>query len=338
MSVGLNIGTTTIKVAELEGQGDKFSLKAAGALGHSGAAFDRVQDERLMSEMASIIKKLWADAKVSSKNVALSLPESQVFTRLLKFPLLNDQEIASAVKWEAEEYIPIPLAEAVVEHQIVERREDSTPPQVLVLLVAAPKALVQKYIKIVSLAGLTATSVETELLAATRAVSIPGKTILLTDIGANTTDIAVVKGEQLILTRSIPTGGAAITRAVAQGLGTPLPQAEEYKRTYGLEEAKLEGKVYQTIAPVVKAIVEEIKKAVHYYQSEVKGEAPVSAVLYGGSAGIPGLTPFLSNLLGMEVIVANAFSKVTVNPGQAKNLSAFAPLYPVPVGLAMRNE
>jgi len=339
MSVGLDIGTSSIKVVELAKHGNEFTLKSAGAVGYNGPSVDNnLNDEKEMSSLAQVIKKLFQDAKISSKNVALSLPETQVFTRVMPFPLLNDQEIASAVKWEAEEYIPIPLKEAVIEHQILERRESAVPPQVLVLLIAVLKTLVEKYVKVAELAGLNVTSVETELVSMVRSLAPPGRSVLLADFGAKSTDIAIAKNELLFFTRSIPTAGEAFTRAVSQGLGVNQAQAEEYKRTYGLVESQLEGKIGQAIAPIVKVVSQEIKKAVHYYQLNLHGESPASIILAGGTAGMPGIAPLLTDLLGIEVTIGTPFVKIKVDPKASESLANYAPLYAVAAGLAMRND
>lgn len=339
MSVGLDIGTKSIKVVELNQDGDKFSLKSAGAVGYVGAPIEpNLQDEKEIAALGSVIKKLMQDAKVTSKDVSISLPESQVFTRMLKFPMLTDQEISSAVKWEAEEYIPIPLKEAIVEHSILDRLESSNPPQVVVLLIAVLKTLVEKYVEVVNAAGLNVISVETELLSMVRSLAVPEKTIMVVDFGAKSTDIAVARNMQLYFSRSIPTAGDAFSRAVGQSLGVNMQQAEQYKRAYGLSEGQLEGKVGRAIVPILKVVSEEIKKASHYYQMEVKGDPVEMVMLAGGSAGIPGMAPTLSNLLNIEVTIGSPFTRVTVDPASASSLANYAPLYSVAVGLAMRKE
>lgn len=339
MSVGLDIGSRTIKVVELNREGKGYSLKSAGAVAYSGLAnIDQVSSDKDMAGLAETIKKLLKDAKVSGRNVAISLPETQAYTRIMKFPLLTDQEIVSAVKWEAEEYIPIPIKEAVIEHQILERREAGNPPQVLVLLVAVQNEIVEKYIKIVDMAGFSVVGVETELMSLVRSVAVPGSTSLIVDFGAKSTDIAIAKNEQLFFSRSVPTAGEAFTRAVGQSLGVSFEQAEQYKKAYGLTQEQLEGKVGKALVPIFQVVVEEIKKSIHYYQLELKGEAPTQIVLVGGSAGLPGASTYLTKTTGIEVVIGNPFSKISLDEQSAKNLVNYAPLYAVACGLAMRGE
>ncbi|MFZ5932505.1 MAG: type IV pilus assembly protein PilM [Patescibacteria group bacterium] len=335
--VGIDIGSKTIKIVELEKDGNTLRLRGSGIVGYQGVTPEHAKDEKELLALADVIRKLHREAKVSAKEVVVALPEPQVFTRTIKFPPLTDQEIASAVKWEAEQYIPIPVNEAIIQHTIIERRENTTPPEVAVLLVAAPRNIIEAYVKVVQMAGLTVVAVETELMALARSLAPGGQTVLLVDFGARSTDIAVVKNGQLAFTRTIPTAGEAFTRAVAQSLGVEMSQAEEYKRAYGLSGGQLEGKIRGALDPVFRMVVDELKKAVHFYQTEEKGEAPKSVVLAGGTAGMPEALSFLTKLMGIEVVIGDPFAKVSLDPEVARALTPYAPLYAIAVGLAERS-
>ena len=336
MSVGLDIGSKTIKIVELVSEKGRFRLRASGVVSHKGARPEQFKDDKEFAFLGDVVKKLYKEAKISSREVGIALPEALVFTRSVKFPTLTDEEIASAVRWEAEQYIPIPVEDAIVQHQIIERREDTTPPHVSVLLVAAPKALVEKYAKVVDAAGLSLVSVETELIALVRSLALDDATVMIVDFGAGSTDIAIARNGQLAFSRSIPTAGEAFTRAVSQTLGIEVSQAEEYKKTYGLSQSQLEGKVKKALDPIFRLVSDEMKKAIHFYQTEEKGEVPKSVILSGGSAGMPEVASALTRLLGMEVVVGNPFSKVEVDPEAVKSLAGYAPFYSIAVGLAMR--
>lgn len=336
--IGLDIGTKTIKIVELDAAGASFTLSASGIVGFSGNSVEKIIDDKEMSAFAQVIKRLHAETGVSSHDVTLSIPEQGAFTRTVTFPLLTDAEITSAVKWELEQYIPIPAAEAISQHIILERNEKSSPPSVLVLLVAAPRILVEKYTRVVQMAGLNPVAVETELIALTRALAPVDKTSLLIDLGANSTDIAIARNGMLCFSRSIPLAGEAFTRAVSQGLSINPAQAEEYKKTYGFAQAQLEGKIKTALDPVLRLIVDEVKKAISFYQSEQKNEPPTIIQISGGTSGMPQIITSLTELLGIEVSIANPFTKIKVDPETAKKLAPYAPLYSIAVGLAMREQ
>jgi type IV pilus assembly protein PilM len=336
MAVGLDIGSKTVKMVQLSKDGSRFRLKASGIVSHKEKTPEYAEGDNELSSISNIVKKLHKEAKITSKEIAVALPEQQVFTRTIKFPLLTDSEIASAVKWEAEQYIPIPADQAVVKHQIIARNEKVAPPQTTVLLVAAPIALVEKYAKVVEMAGLNLVAVETEHMSLTRSLAPKDQTVLVVDFGARSTDIAISKKGILSFSRSITTAGEAFTRAVAQTLNIDEKRAEEYKRTYGLAGSQLEGKVRTAIRPVFEVVADEIKKAIQFYKIEEKGDVPKSVILAGGSAGMPEVALTLAKLLGIEVVVGNPFTNVIVDSQVQKTLAGYIPLYSVAVGLSMR--
>lgn len=335
--LGIDIGSKTIKLIELEKNGTSYSLLASGVVGYSGSTVDKMTNDKEMTDLSQIIKKLYSEARVSSKDVVISIPEPLVFTRTIKFPPLNDGEIATAIKWEAEQYIPIPVAEAVIQHTILKRNDSPPNAGVIVLLVAAPRVIVEKYIKVIQMAGLNPVAVETELIALTRCLAPADKTVLLADLGGSSTNLAIVNHGLLSFSRSLPIAGDAFTRAVSQTLSVTPQQAEEYKKAYGMSSSQLEGKIRNALDAIVRLVADEIKKAVNYYLTEEKGESPTTLVISGGSSGMPEMLPALSNVIGMEVVVGNPFTHVQLDQTLAQKLAPYAPLYGVAVGLAMRD-
>lgn len=334
--VGIDIGSKSIKIIELAKSGTSWQLKASGAIGYKGNTPDKMIDDKEIAALADIIKKLAKQVGVTSKDVNMSIPEELVFTRVIKFPYLSEEEINSAVKWEAEQYIPIPIAEAVIQHTVLERNEAQS--YVSVLLVAVPKTVVEKYINVVRQAGFIPVSAETELIAMARSLSPTGGVALLIDMGASSSDIAVIKDGNLSFSRSIPVAGDAFTRSISQSLGIAAQQAEEYKKTYGMSASQLEGKVRAALEPVFRMIVDEIKKAIHFYQSDQKGEAPTSIVITGGASNMPDIVPALTESLGVETAFGNPFAKVTLDAEVSKALAPYSSMYGVAVGLAMRED
>lgn len=334
--LGIDIGSKTIKIVELIGTSGSFQLKSSGAVGYTGLSPDKMTEDKEYVALADILKKTIAQIGINNKNVNISVPESVAFTRVIKFPLLSDEEVASAVKWEAEQYIPIPVAEAVIQYTILDRSEKNR--EVSVLLVAVPKSIVEKYIKVVRLAGLTPTSAETELTALARSLSPSTGTSILLDLGSSSTDMSIVKDLNTVFTRSIPVAGEAFTRAVSQSLGIEPMQAEEYKKTYGLDPTQLESKVRNALEPIFRVIIEEVKKAIHFYRTEDKGDAPTSVVITGGASLMPATVSYLTQNLNLETSIGNPFGKLSLDPETAGKLAPYASIYGTAVGLAMREE
>jgi len=230
-------------------------------VGYSGVVVENARDEKELTPLADIIRRLVKEANVSTYDVRVSLPERLSFVKVVNFPLLSDQEIDAALKWEMDQYVPIPLEEAIAQHQVILRDDKSNPPQVKVLLVAARRAVVEKYTTLVEMAGLTPTAVENELLSLTRSIALPQGISVLVNFGAIATDIGIARDGKLYFSRSINVGGDALTRAIVQESRIEPLQAEEYKKTYGLSSTELEGKVRRALDPLMKYLVDEIKKS-----------------------------------------------------------------------------
>lgn len=336
---GLDIGSTSIKIIQLAGISQGFRLLAAGIVPTppKGLASEAEVDQEAL---ALTIKKLTQDAKVSTKFVITSLPEAQIFTRVLEMPALSDRELASAIQWEAEQVVPLPLEDVSLDFQVLSRpKKPDRASKMEILLVAAPKILIEKYLKILGMAGLTPLWLETETLAISRALSFEDPlfpTSLFIHLGSQTTDLTVIRGKIIAFTRSIPTGGKALARAVAQSLGLEESQAEEYKRAYGFEEEKLEGKILAAIKPVFNAVLEEIKRSMAFYQEKNPQEPLKRVVLVGGAAKLPGITAYLAQELGLEVQVGNPWQKIQKDEKLTSELEESGPIFTTAVGLAMK--
>lgn len=329
--LGIDIGTSSIKVVDLARDGKAWRLIAAGIVPTPAPGIINATGEKDLVAIADQIKKLLHDAKISDRNVIFALPESNVYTRIVSFPPLTDAEVGSAVGWQIEGYIPISKKDAVYDHQIVQRTEKG----VEVLIIAVPRVFVMKYMKVAQLAGLKELSIETELLSLSRSIVPPGKRCVVIDFGATSTDIAIVVNGQVKLSRSISTAGQALTRAVAQGIGVESRQAEEYKKTYGLTDESLEGKVKDALDPVISVVVDEIKKALGFWREEHPDVGIEMVIVSGGTSILPSFTPKLTQAISLEVTIGNPFANIKMDPQNAKNISPVAPLYAIAVGLAM---
>lgn len=341
MLFGLDIGTQSIKAIQLEKHGEQFSILAAGitTTPGKGMASDAQQD---IQTVAQSVKKLLHDTKISTHRVNISLPEESVFTRLVRFPYLNDNELDSAIAWQAEPHIPIPISEASLDYQVVRRQEPQNGQggYVDVLLVAAPKTLIGKYMQMASSIGLSIVGVEGEMLAQVRAFA-PTQTTIIVDIGAAGTKIGLSLKEQLVVSRAINTGGNVLTRAVAQGLSVTVKQGEEYKKTYGLTADQLEGNVRNVLESPIRVIADEIKKTIQYYKTDIggtEGEQVTQVLVSGGTAGLPNLIQFLTEVTGLEVAIGDPLAKMIKDERITKSFTNYAPLYGVAVGLAQGEE
>lgn len=338
-SFGLDIGVTSLKAVELTKKKNGFILNSAITIASpsKGVLSEAILDQE---EVAMAIRRIVNEGKITSKVVHLALPENQVYTRIIEMPVLSDKELSTAIYWEAEQYIPVPLETLQLAWEILKKpdhlHEDA---KMQVLLVGAPLSLLSRYEKILGMTGLTIGSVETEILSAIRSL-VAGDhypNTLIVSIGAMSTSLAIIKDHIIVFTYSIPTGGNAINRAIATDFGFSMDEAEQYKKLYGMSEEVLGGKIGQATTPILMSIIDEVKKAIAYYTEKYKQEAPISQiVLSGGSAKLPGIQSFFADHSGVEIAMANPW-KILVSQQVPKEILDNAPHYSVAVGLAMKD-
>jgi type IV pilus assembly protein PilM len=294
--------------------------------------------------LADSVKKLVKESGVHTRNVVAAFPESITFTRVIEMPKITDQELSSAIEWSAEQYIPMPLSEVKLSWMVLGEGDtgDGGEKMLRVLLVAAPLTLIERYMSIIELAGLEAYAFETEVIAISRAL-LPmdqsGPTTLIVSVGASTTDLSIVDSQNIQFTRSIGTGGTALTRAISQELGFENAQAEEYKRSYGLLEDQLEGKIMNILKPVVDVIVSEVERAILFYQTKHISNPVKRVVVTGGSAQLPGLVVYMASSLGVEVQVGDPWQGIQI-PDKFSSVTEDVQnkvSYSVSIGLAKRD-
>lgn len=337
MTVGLDIGFSTIKVVALEHGSDSPKLSAIGMIAAPvpGMSSDGDQD---LSVVAGSIKKLLEASKLQEKEVIVALPESKVFTRVIDdLPFLSDSELPSAIRYASEEFIPLPINEVNLNWQVLSRGREKTD-RTVVFVVASPKQVVQKYIRLLGMVGLKPKALETEIIASSRALvgNNPfSPTTLIIQMGTATTDFAIVSKGLILLTRSIATGGSALTRALAQHFSFEVNQAEEYKKVYGLLTDQLDGKVYEALRPVVDAIMEETRRVIEAFHTKNPTNRIKRVVVSGGGAKMPGLVVYLANNLNLEVQEADPWYFITKAAAFKAKLVSDGPLYTVAVGLAL---
>ncbi|MFH1187166.1 MAG: type IV pilus assembly protein PilM [Candidatus Levyibacteriota bacterium] len=336
---GLDIGATTIKLVWLDsGQGGyAFKASVIAPTPARGMLSEAPLDEE---EMAQVIRKAAEDIGVDSKFVNVALAENQVYTKVLEMPVLSEKELRSAIYWEAEQYIPVPLTNITLAWNVLKKPEtNSVNEKMQVLMVGAPTVLINKYQRIISGAGFTVIAMETEILSAVRSLVLGDNfpTSLIINIGSVSTSLAIIRKGIMVLTYSMSIGGAAINRAIAADLGLTAAQAEEYKKAYGFSDKNLGGKIGKATEPILSSILAEVKKSIAFYNQKYKDDATIrQIILSGGTAKLPGIDAFFANASGIETEIANPW-KVLSSQKIPKEILDNGPDYAIAVGLAMRD-
>lgn len=326
----VDLGSVNIKIARLMKNGSKFELESL-AMAPSPLPAMANANEQMLGNVAKTILQLKQDSRITTKNVVASMPESEVFVRLINLPKMSMSELETAITWEAEQYIPLPMAEVNYSYTVVEERPDGG---IDVLIVAAPLRLIEKYQMLFNMAGLELVALETELLAAARCVAgANASPVLVVDIGARSTDLAVVYQGKVVFSRAVSMAGAAITRSLMNGLQVDENQAESFKRSFGLDSNQMEGQVALAVGQVAQTIAVEISRTLTYYSSRT--QTPISSVqLVGGSAILPQLPTYLTGMVNVEVQIGNVWSKID-DRGRGAQIDNPAQ-YAIVLGLAMK--
>ncbi len=347
---GLDISDLCLRIAKLQKNRDGFVLVSYNEVAIP-AGIIRDGEIKKEKELVEIIKKAVSGVKLkklNSKYVIASLPEEKAFLQVIQMPSLLPEDLKSAVIYEAENYIPLPIEEVYMDSQAVQPVKDHLDHQD-VLIAALPRKTVDPYVNVLKMAGLKPLALEIESLAIARALienEISNNPTLIIDLGASRTSFIVFSGYALRFTSSIPVSSQEFTEAIARTLPVDLEKAEKLKTTYGLETKATQegGQVFDALIPPLTDLIEQIKKCLAYYQTHSSHEHLLphhqnieKILLCGGGANLKGLPDFLSRQLSLPVQQGNPWINISSDHNNDKTLSFDKSLgYATVLGLALR--
>ena len=328
---GLDIGSTSIKLIQSDGARVKYVGIAQNPFGKSISAMTNAEKISLTDSLKLLLKEIG----IREKKVVASIPESSVFSRVLKFPVMSSPELSTAIRWELDQSVPFPPSEVETSWAVLEKPEKfDGDEKISVYVVAVPSNISENYIQILELIGLEPVRLENEIPSLSRAFSSnlsDSSPSVLIDWGASGTNVVVAGKTKLYSNFYVPVGGSAMTKLIADTFGLPMDQAENYKRTYGFSKEQLDGKMVTVLKPIIDNVIGEVKKLIISYRDERGGNMVSKLVLTGGGSYLLGLVPYLSESLGLEVVIGDPFSGMAVD-AKYKNLG---PVFSVAVGLSM---
>jgi type IV pilus assembly protein PilM len=315
--------------------GDKYSLMAFGSaqlppnISQSDSKLD-------MQKVAQIVQQLVRSSKVSTKNVITALPGSAVFSTVIKMPPMSQAELTSAVKYQAEQNIPLKVEDVRIDWQVI--RKNAETGESAVMVVAAPKVKVNRTMELFNMAELDVVYLETTPIATARALANSSDPLfMIVDVGGSKTELTIVENGVVSHVRTMPSAGYAMTRSIAQNLGLDAAQADQFKLKFGLSQDKLEGQVLKSMRPILGTVTDEIQRSIKFYQEQY-GSNVGRIVLTGGSSRMPELASYLKAILNIEVSYGNPWSKVVFQPELTEKLNGNAAEFACAVGLAMREN
>lgn len=346
MALGVDIGTTSIKVAELALENGAAtlvnygSLEALGYLERENTALQSSSLKIFEQEVVRYLAGLIAKTGIRTRTAVASLPAFAVFSTVLDIPPMPDAEVSQALQFKARQYIPLPISSVSLDWVRVAPQK--------VLLLAIPNDLIAKYKSIFSAAGLELAALEVEGVSMARALTkalppVPGQAndadgpVLMIDIGSRSTGIFVAEGGLLQLAGQTDIAGAALTHGVSTGLGIAIRRAEDLKRERGLVSAGfgVDQELSTLLLPLVDGILQEAKRLAERYSSSY-GKKVSRVVLAGSGANMPGLSEYAAKELSLPAEKANPFMHVIHSPSAEPFLIPLGPALSVAVGAALK--
>lgn len=364
--LGVDLGSAAIKVVELSLEKGHPKLVTYGYIEETSDLL-RTSKTEIKDKVAESLKMVLKKAKASTNQVVAALPTYAVFSSTISLPDMPQKELVEAIKWEAKKFVPMPLEEMILDWKVLGElekggKEDTEAPRdgeegedipkeksrwvmtkegkmKRILLTAAPKDLVSKYIEIFKKSELELASLETEAFALERSLVGNDKAaIMIIDIGAQVTNIIIASESVPLINRSIDLGGFTLTKTIANSMNIDLARAEQFKRDFGVtpgQDGEEATRVSSKIEFMINSIVNEIKYVINLHQNQ--SSRPLEKIiLTGGSALLPNLPEYLNKQFKMNVYIGDPWARVTY-PTELKGvLKELGPSFAVAIGLALR--
>ena len=335
--LGVDIGTSALRVVEIGGWGDRRTLKNYGEIlmrvmyEEPFRSFEKSGLTLSTDDVGKALRGIFEELHVTEKKAIFSIADFSTFFTIFELPPMKEEEMKDAVRFEARRHVPLPLAEVVLDWQLLKKSKDRHPS--LILLVAVPKEVVNYYEEIARFADLQLIVLEAEVFGNIRSYLTEEKNpVVLVDIGAHTTTVSVVANDTLWISHSLNVGGNNFTERVAKSLSLDYKRAEQEKRQKGIHLAQ--GNV-RILLPEIDMIVTEIRKVLEGFSRQKVGTVQ-KIVLSGGSAKLPGLAEYVEKQFGKRTEIIAPFHNILYPPLLEEVIKDMGPSYAVAVGMALR--
>lgn len=336
---GVDLGNYSLKISYLK-QGGKPKIDKIGSKETLPGLLENESSEGL-GTIAEAIKQLHSENSISTKNCVISVPEINVFSRMLIIPKVSESQIEDAIHWGIKPLIPTPLETVNVAYTGITEIKIDGKPHVQWYVVAASKDLVNKMQRITAKAGFRLLAIETEALAIARYVSFmvkQKKDIMIVDIGSETSSIILARNGIAMYSQTLNTGSDAITKVVAAEYGVEESQAEIVKQQIQTQNEETKLKIIQAIGPILDIIVSEISRTIVYYNDKLGRETIDTVYITGGGAKMIGIDELIAQKLqNINVVKAVPSNSVGIARSITKTYKLEDLLsYSVSIGLSLK--
>lgn len=336
---GLDIGTTALRVVQLQGNGPVKTLARYGyvSLDNKITRSNSLTDQQ---KLLTALSDLLVEARITTRNAVVGLPSDKVFMTVTDFDRLAPAELAKTIKYQAESLIPTPLAESTIDWaQTGDSPVDNN--KVEMLLSSVANEFVESRLDMLESIGLNIIAFEPDSLALTRAILAPDSTTpqMVLDVGNVSTDLIISMNGAPRLIRAIPTGMDAFVKSAMQNLNIDQNQAVQFVNKFGLSKDKLEGQVYQGIIGTVDVLIGEVDKSIKFFQKRYGEQTKLDKIIVTGAASaLPEFPLYIANKFAVNVEIGNAWRNVAFAADRQNELLALSNHFGVAAGLAERTE
>ena len=338
--VGVDIGTASIKVVEISRWGGGRTLDNYGEI-QSAALFKESfratgKGNYLFSAnfVSRAIRAVLDEAKIKTTSAIFSIPDFSTFFVSFDLPPVSLEELPDAVRFNAPQYIPLPISETTLDWKVISGTPGSNQ-NIKVLVVAIANQVIQEYQRVAEMAGLELYALEAEASAVARVlVRDHKKTICVLDIGVQSTTVNIV--DQGILKKSYSfdfAAGNQLTHAISTAMDKGYTEAEEIKKAKGLLSP--EKNISETLYLLVDPLLSEVEK-ISLEFARTEGREIEEIYLTGGTANLSGLKEYFAAALKKKVEVPNCFTDLLYPPILGSSLTEMSPRFSVAVGVALQ--
>ncbi len=344
--LGVDIGTTSIKIAEIfsDKKKPRFAnyslLEDLGYLERPNTALQTSTLKLFEKEVIEYIKLMIKRGGFQSSNVVASLPFFSSFTTIIEMPLMPEKEMEAALGFRARQYIPLPVSAVTLDWiKVGEREDESGNKKQQVFLIAITNEQVDKYKRIFSGAGLNLVALELEGISLARSITTNSDSpTLIVDLGARSTNLSVARNGLLQFIGQTDFASASLTHAISSGLGINSRRAEDLKKQRGLVDAGLgpAQELSTLMKPILDVTINEVRKLKENYKNTYHQDVQ-NVVLTGGGAQLLGVEEYFKKELGSPVTKANPFADLSYDSRLDVLMNSLGVLLPVAIGASLRN-
>jgi type IV pilus assembly protein PilM len=326
--VGLKIGASQLAAAQVVNNGGAQVLQVAREqLDHGVVVGGELREP---DALAAALRQFFRKNGLPRQNVRLGISNNRIGVRVFEISGIDDpKQLTNAIRYRAQEVLPIPLEEAVLDYQILgEYRDGEGQLRRRVLLVVAYRDLIDRYLAACKKAGIKLAGVDLEAFAILRALAPPNgdageagtSALVVVSVGHDRTTFAVSDGKACQFTRVLEWGGASLSSGIARALDLAPSEAEPIKLALSLAEPSIPAGLTSEQAETARnAVLGELRTFAHelvsslqFYQSQSGSLGIGEIVLTGGTANLPGLAAELGKLIGVRVRVGDPLAHVKV--------------------------